>query len=122
MNNDQFKGQWNQFKGKIKEKWGKLTDDDMRQIDGKRDQLLGKLQSRYGFEKQRAEDELSRFEQTFSFDEEMECSGTAPGMKGAPHCAPGSNSKFSNGFGKNPGSKCGDERNMRGGGQERPRH
>lgn len=108
MNNDQFKGQWNQFKGKIKEKWGKLTDDDMRQIDGKRDQLIGKLQSRYGYEKQRAEDELCRWEQSCGCSEEMEWSGAASGVKPCHGKAP-------NGSFKNPAAPAGSERNMRGG-------
>jgi uncharacterized protein YjbJ (UPF0337 family) len=68
MNNELFKGNWNQFKGKIKEKWGKLTDDEITQINGKRDQLLGRLQKRYGWEKERAEAELKRFEDSLEED------------------------------------------------------
>ncbi len=64
MNEDIFKGNWNQFKGKVKEKWGKLTDDELTQINGRRDQLLGKLQTRYGWEAKRAEEELKSFEDT----------------------------------------------------------
>lgn len=64
MNKDTFQGNWNELKGKIKEKWGKLTDDDMTQIKGKRDQLLGKLQQRYGFAKEKAEEELVQWEKT----------------------------------------------------------
>lgn len=66
MNKEQFQGQWNQLKGKIKEKWGKLTDDDLTQINGKRDQLLGKIQQKYGLAKEKAEEEISRWESTFS--------------------------------------------------------
>lgn len=62
MNKEQFSGQWKTVKGKVKEKWGKLTDDDIAQIDGKRDQLLGSLQKRYGYEKERAEQELKNWE------------------------------------------------------------
>lgn len=65
MNEDIFAGKWHQFKGKIKEKWGKLTDDDLTKINGKREQLLGSLEEKYGWQKQRAEDELKRFEQSF---------------------------------------------------------
>jgi uncharacterized protein YjbJ (UPF0337 family) len=66
MNKDQFQGQWKQIKGKIKEKWGKLTEDDLTQINGKRDQLLGKLQQRYGYAKEKAEEELKHWEGSFS--------------------------------------------------------
>ncbi len=62
MNKDTLHGDWNVVKGKIKEKWGKLTDDDLTEIKGKRDQLLGKLQKKYGFAKERAEQELSEWE------------------------------------------------------------
>ena len=66
MNEDIFSGKWHQFKGKIKENWGKLTDDDLTRINGKREKLLGALEERYGWQKQRAEDELRKYEQTFS--------------------------------------------------------
>ena len=64
MNWDQVKGNWKQFSGKVKEKWGKLTDDDLTVIAGKRDQLAGKLQERYGYDKEKAEQELDHFTRT----------------------------------------------------------
>lgn len=64
MHSDKFKEHWHHFKGKLKEKWGKLTDDDLMQINGKREQLLGRLQSHYGWDKNRAENELTNFEDT----------------------------------------------------------
>lgn len=63
MNKEQFLGQWKTLKGQVKEKWGKLTDDDLTQIEGKRDQLLGFLQKKYGYSKEKAEAELTRWEQ-----------------------------------------------------------
>jgi uncharacterized protein YjbJ (UPF0337 family) len=62
MNKDIFEGQWKTLKGQVKEKWGKLTDDDLTRIEGKRDQLLGFLQKRYGYNQDRAEEELSSWE------------------------------------------------------------
>ena len=59
MNQDRFKGKWNELKGKIKEKWGKLTDNDIMEINGKYEQFLGALQKRYGYEKERAEKEFN---------------------------------------------------------------
>lgn len=58
MNREQFEGQWLQLKGKIKEKWGRLTDDEITQINGKYDQFIGKIQKAYGYNKERAEDEI----------------------------------------------------------------
>ncbi|EIB96460.1 MULTISPECIES: CsbD family protein [Pantoea] len=62
MNEDRIGGNWKQFKGKVKEKWGDLTDDDMTVVEGKRDQLVGKIQERYGYEKDRAEQEVKEWE------------------------------------------------------------
>lgn len=61
MNWDQIQGQWLSLKGKFREQWGKLTDDDIDRVSGKRDQLLGLIQSRYGYDKERAEEEIDRF-------------------------------------------------------------
>ncbi len=61
MNWDQIEGNWKQFKGQVKQKWGKLTDDDLETAKGKRDELAGRIQERYGYEKERAEQELDAF-------------------------------------------------------------
>ncbi len=61
MNKDIFKGKWNQFKGEAKVQWGKLTDDEWDEIDGNYDKMVGKLQERYGYEKDRAEEEANKF-------------------------------------------------------------
>jgi uncharacterized protein YjbJ (UPF0337 family) len=62
MNWDQVEGKWGQFKGRIREQWGKLTDDDLEMIAGKRDKLAGKIQERYGYAKEKAEEQLRQFE------------------------------------------------------------
>ena len=64
MNWDQVQGNWEQFKGKVREKWGLLTDDDIGVVRGKRDQLVGMIQERYGFVKERAEEEVNSFLKT----------------------------------------------------------
>ena len=61
MNWDRIEGDWKQFAGKVKEKWGSLTDDDLTTINGRQDQLVGKLQERYGYTKERAQQELNEF-------------------------------------------------------------
>ena len=65
MNKDEAGGNWKQFKGKVKEQWGKLTDDDLQQIDGKREELIGKIQKQYGYERDRAEDEVKKWEDSY---------------------------------------------------------
>lgn len=62
MNWDIVEGNWMQFKGKIKQQWGNLTDDHLDVIAGKRDKLIGQLQESYGLTKDRAEEEIKKFE------------------------------------------------------------
>ncbi len=60
MNRDIFGGNWKQLKGQVRNWWGQLTDDDVDQIAGNRDMLIGKLQERYGWSKERANEEVDR--------------------------------------------------------------
>jgi uncharacterized protein YjbJ (UPF0337 family) len=55
MNNDQFKGSWQQFKGELKKKWGQLTDDDLLEAEGDYDKFLGVVQKKYGDKKEAIE-------------------------------------------------------------------
>src|SRR6267142_4293210 len=61
MNKDVLQGKWREMKGEVKEQWGKLTDDDLDRIEGKGEQLLGLLQQRYGYARDKAEEEYKRF-------------------------------------------------------------
>jgi uncharacterized protein YjbJ (UPF0337 family) len=61
MNQDTLQGMWKQLKGEVKKNWGELTDDEVDQIQGHRDVLVGKLQEKYGYTKNRAEQEVNDF-------------------------------------------------------------
>ncbi len=61
MNADVIKGKWKQINGRIKERWGNLTDDDLNVAEGHSEYLAGKLQERYGWTKEKAQDELRDF-------------------------------------------------------------
>ncbi|MEL7941143.1 MULTISPECIES: CsbD family protein [Pseudomonas] len=61
MNTDVIKGKWKQLSGTLREKWGKLTDDDLKVADGHAEYLVGKLQERYGWSRDRAEQEVRDF-------------------------------------------------------------
>jgi len=61
MNQDQVIGKWKQLKGAARIMWGKLTDDDLDQIEGHREKLVGRLQERYGYARERAEEEVDEF-------------------------------------------------------------
>ena len=61
INTDVLTAKWHQFRGKVKEQWGKITDNDLDRIAGKRDQLIGLVQEKYGYTKQKAEEEVEQF-------------------------------------------------------------
>ena len=61
MNQDIIHGKWKQLRGSLKTKWGKLTNDYLDRLDGNHDYLVGKLQERYGYAKDRAEQEIRDF-------------------------------------------------------------
>ena len=64
MNKDTIAGNWKQLKGKIQARWGDLTDDDFDVADGNAEYLAGKLQERYGWDRDRAHNEVSTFERS----------------------------------------------------------
>lgn len=68
MNKDIIAGKWKQLKGKAQAKWGELTDDVFDVAEGNREYLTGKLQEKYGWAKERAEDELNAFEKIIEND------------------------------------------------------
>jgi uncharacterized protein YjbJ (UPF0337 family) len=61
MNSDQVQGKWRQWKGAAKAQWGKLTDDELTQAEGNADKLAGYIQERYGYAKERAQEDVDRF-------------------------------------------------------------
>lgn len=65
MNEDILKGKWKEIRGAVKQKWGKLTDDDLTQVKGAKDKLLGLLQKRYGYAREKAEQEYKKFIRRF---------------------------------------------------------
>lgn len=60
MNQDVIEGKWKQIRGEVKKWWGQLTDDDLDTVAGNKDKLIGKLQERYGYAREKAEEELER--------------------------------------------------------------
>jgi len=59
VNKDIYEGKWKEMHGQIKEWWGKLTDDDLEQAGGNAEQIVGLLQQKYGYTRERAEDEFN---------------------------------------------------------------
>ena len=61
MNKDILQGNWKQFRGEVQKQWGKLTNDDLDIIEGEYDKLLGRIQERYGYSRERAENEVNEY-------------------------------------------------------------
>ncbi len=61
MNEDQFKGKWNQVKGKMKQAYANLTDDDLKYAEGKSDELLGRLQEKTGKTKEQLKEQIDKW-------------------------------------------------------------
>jgi len=61
MNRDILAGKWKEMKGRAKEQWGKITDDELDRAEGRADQMVGLLQQRYGYTREKAEEEYDRF-------------------------------------------------------------
>lgn len=66
INTDILSGKWKQVKGEVKKQWGKLTDDDLQIIEGERDKLIGLVQERYGYAREKAEQEVDNFLEKYS--------------------------------------------------------
>lgn len=61
MNKEQMQGTWHQWKGAAKMQWGKLTDDELIRAEGSAEKLAGFIQERYGYAKERAQEEVAAF-------------------------------------------------------------
>lgn len=79
MNQDIFAGQWKQMQGTLKSWWGKLTDDDVERIAGQKDKLIGWVQEKYGYAREKAQQEVERRLQEYG--------DTLGGLSGMPDAA-----------------------------------
>ena len=61
MNKEIIQGNWQEIKGMLKQHWGRLTDDEITQMHGNYDELQGAIQKKYGYEKDRAQQEIKNF-------------------------------------------------------------
>jgi uncharacterized protein YjbJ (UPF0337 family) len=56
---------WKQFQLHAKQRWNKLTDEDIAHIKGHREALIECLQERYGYPRDRAQQEVREWEHHF---------------------------------------------------------
>ncbi len=62
---DMLQSTWFEMKGRVKQQWNKLTDDDIAQMHGRQEELVGALQKRYGYDRARAEREITTWLQKY---------------------------------------------------------
>lgn len=58
MNWDRIAGNWKMLKGQLRQKFGQLTDSDVDSAGGMKDKIVGALRERYGYAKDKAEQEV----------------------------------------------------------------
>ena len=61
FNKDVLTYKWEQVRGKAQQTWDKLTDHDLDRIGGRFDELTELIQEYYGYTKEQAEREVTRF-------------------------------------------------------------
>jgi uncharacterized protein YjbJ (UPF0337 family) len=57
---DPLVGQWENLRHQLRSWWDRLTEADLAQIGGQRDRLISVLQQRYGYTRERAQQEVDR--------------------------------------------------------------
>jgi uncharacterized protein YjbJ (UPF0337 family) len=60
-NRNVLQGKWKQIRGKVREQWAQIADHDLDKIMGKREQLVGLVQEKYGYTKDKAEQDVDFF-------------------------------------------------------------
>ena len=92
MNQDVFAGQWKQMRGELKSWWGKLADDDFDRIGGQKDKLIGVVQEKYGYAREKAQQEVERrfkeYSDKMSGPNSSGKQDTAAAVAGGPATAP----------------------------------
>lgn len=61
MNKDIIKGNWHEAKGKIMQTWARITKDEVLRMKGNSEELAGLLEKKYGYDRDRADKEISNF-------------------------------------------------------------
>jgi uncharacterized protein YjbJ (UPF0337 family) len=55
-----FADQWEDLRRQLRSWWDRLTEADLTQIGGQKDRLIGVVQQRYGYTRERAQQEVNR--------------------------------------------------------------
>jgi uncharacterized protein YjbJ (UPF0337 family) len=63
---DPLTGQWEHLRPQLRSWWDRLTEADLVQIGGQKDRLISLVQQRYGYTRERAQQEVDRRLQEYS--------------------------------------------------------
>jgi uncharacterized protein YjbJ (UPF0337 family) len=63
---DPLTGQWEQLRPQLRSWWDRLTEADLVQIGGQKDRLVSLVQQRYGYTRERAQQEVDQRLQEYS--------------------------------------------------------
>jgi len=55
-----FKAEWTHMKGQARQWWDRLSESDLEQVSGEKDRLIRLVQEKYGYARERAEQEIDR--------------------------------------------------------------
>lgn len=72
MNFDSIKGNWAELKGKFRAKWDRLTDEEIESFKtGDHQGFKERLREKYGYTKERADQEFTDFQSTLGEKKEQ---------------------------------------------------
>lgn len=78
-----FTQQWSHIRQQAKGWWDRLTDADLEQVTGQKDKLVRALESRYGYARERAEQEVNRrLEEFYQTQEAAQGGGLGEDVRG----------------------------------------
>src|SRR5688572_6381909 len=102
MDSNRIEGSWSELKGKAKQHWGNLTDNELTQIGGKKDELIGRIQSRYGYSKDKAKQEVESWLDSMGQSGETVMAQVAAARDGAKQVADNFTTAMQKSIDKNP--------------------
>lgn len=102
VDSNRIEGSWAELKGKAKQQWGNLTDNELTQIGGKKDELIGRIQARYGYSKDKAQQEVERWLESMGQSSETVMAQVAAARDGAKQVADNFTTAMQKSIDKNP--------------------
>ncbi len=61
MNSKSLEAEWEKVRSKVHVRWDRLSEEDVEQINGKHEKFVILLQERYGYDREKAEEDLQNY-------------------------------------------------------------